>query len=171
MESLLQCISRYLRLRGQVLSFGEAKEGMRTYLLIAGGFDMPKILGSSSTFTLGGFGGHGGRALRTGDVLGVNKAARTACKTRLSLLRSPTGDDTRVDDRCHPWTALYRGIFAAGVFDAADRNELGGAFQLLADGGSFDRACSAIGRVKMAGKRGFIHPIFMIMLMRSVRWI
>lgn len=58
--------------RGQVLSFGEAKEGMRTYLLVSGGFDMPKILGSSSTFTLGGFGGHGGRALRTGDVLGVN---------------------------------------------------------------------------------------------------
>jgi urea carboxylase len=56
---------------GQVLSFGEATEGMRTYLLIGGGFDMPKILGSSSTFTLGSFGGHGGRALRTGDVLRV----------------------------------------------------------------------------------------------------
>ncbi|CAH1225949.1 Carbamoyl-phosphate synthase large chain [Paenibacillus allorhizoplanae] len=59
--------------QGQVLSFGEAKEGMRTYLLIGGGLDMPKLLGSSSTFTLGGFGGHGGRALRTGDVLGVNE--------------------------------------------------------------------------------------------------
>ncbi|SEC80375.1 urea carboxylase [Paenibacillus sp. GP183] len=62
--------------RGQVLSFGEVKEGMRTYLLIAGGFDMPQILGSSSTFTLGGFGGHGGRALRAGDVLAVNKGGR-----------------------------------------------------------------------------------------------
>ncbi|WP_248925684.1 urea carboxylase [Paenibacillus hamazuiensis] len=59
--------------RGQVLSFGEAKTGMRAYLLVAGGFDMPKILGSSATFTLGGFGGHGGRALRVGDVLGVNE--------------------------------------------------------------------------------------------------
>ncbi|GAI92110.1 unnamed protein product, partial [marine sediment metagenome] len=55
--------------RGQVLSFGEALQGMRTYLLVAGGLDMPLYLGSSSTFTLGGFGGHGGRALRTGDVL------------------------------------------------------------------------------------------------------
>ncbi|MCR8631641.1 urea carboxylase [Paenibacillus radicis (ex Xue et al. 2023)] len=62
--------------RGQILSFGEARAGMRTYLLVAGGFDMPQILGSSSTFTLGGFGGHGGRALRVGDVLGVNKAAK-----------------------------------------------------------------------------------------------
>ena len=33
----------------QILSFGEATEGMRTYLLIGGGLDMPKILGSSST--------------------------------------------------------------------------------------------------------------------------
>jgi len=59
--------------RGQVLRFGEAKTGLRTYLLLAGGLDMPRILGSSSTFTLGGFGGHGGRALRTGDVLGVQQ--------------------------------------------------------------------------------------------------
>lgn len=59
--------------KGQELIFKEAKKGMRTYFLIEGGFDMPQILGSSSTFTLGGFGGHGGRALRPGDVLGVNK--------------------------------------------------------------------------------------------------
>lgn len=42
---------------------------MRTYLLVAGGFDMPKIMGSSSTFIDGKFGGHNGRTLRTGDVL------------------------------------------------------------------------------------------------------
>ncbi|MCR2806942.1 urea carboxylase [Paenibacillus soyae] len=59
--------------RGQVLEFGEAKLGMRAYLLVAGGLDMPHILGSSSTFTLGGFGGHGGRAIRTGDVLQVKR--------------------------------------------------------------------------------------------------
>ncbi|MEV0092959.1 5-oxoprolinase/urea amidolyase family protein [Streptomyces sp. NPDC050738] len=44
-------------------------EGLRTYILFAGGLDVPAYLGSASTFTLGGFGGHGGRALRTGDVL------------------------------------------------------------------------------------------------------
>lgn len=54
---------------GQVLSFGEAVLGMRTYILIAGGVDVPEILGSASTFTLGGFGGLGGRALREGDVI------------------------------------------------------------------------------------------------------
>ncbi|WP_371482821.1 urea carboxylase [Kitasatospora sp. NBC_00315] len=46
-----------------------AGPGLRTYLLLAGGLDVPRFLGSAATFTLGRFGGHGGRALRVGDVL------------------------------------------------------------------------------------------------------
>lgn len=61
--------------RGQVLQFGEAAAGMRAYLLVRGGFDVPDVLGSASTFTLGGFGGHGGRALRAGDVIAVRREA------------------------------------------------------------------------------------------------
>ncbi|MHA7919164.1 carboxyltransferase domain-containing protein, partial [Alloalcanivorax xenomutans] len=38
-------------------------------LAVAGGIQCEPYLGSRSTFTLGQFGGHGGRALRTGDVL------------------------------------------------------------------------------------------------------
>ncbi len=44
---------------------------MRTYLLVKGGIDVPKIMGSASTFCDGKFGGHNGRALRTGDVLQI----------------------------------------------------------------------------------------------------
>ena len=55
---------------GAVVRFGKVQgAGARTYLLVAGGFDCPDYLGSKSTFTLGQFGGHGGRALRKGDVL------------------------------------------------------------------------------------------------------
>ncbi|MEU1178444.1 5-oxoprolinase/urea amidolyase family protein [Streptomyces sp. NPDC005820] len=55
---------------GAVLEVGApAEHGLRTYVLFAGGLDVPSFLGSASTFTLGRFGGHGGRALRTGDVL------------------------------------------------------------------------------------------------------
>ncbi len=43
--------------------------GCRAYLCVAGGFDVPDYLGSKSTFTLGQFGGHAGRNLRTGDLL------------------------------------------------------------------------------------------------------
>ncbi|MEV0221447.1 urea carboxylase [Streptomyces sp. NPDC050704] len=56
---------------GGVLAVGApAEHGLRTYVLFAsGGLDVPAFLGSASTFTLGRFGGHGGRALRRGDVL------------------------------------------------------------------------------------------------------
>ncbi|MFH0177747.1 5-oxoprolinase/urea amidolyase family protein [Streptomyces cacaoi] len=55
---------------GALLEIGAPGEhGLRTYVLFAGGLDVPAFLGSASTFTLGRFGGHGGRALRTGDVL------------------------------------------------------------------------------------------------------
>lgn len=53
----------------QVLKFGTCEKGMRTYLLVAGGIQVPKVMGSSSTFVDGKFGGHNGRTLRTGDVL------------------------------------------------------------------------------------------------------
>ncbi|MCH8497343.1 MAG: urea carboxylase [Marinobacter sp.] len=55
---------------GQVLKLGKVEgQGARAYLAIAGGIQCQPYLGSRSTFTLGQFGGHGGRALRTGDVL------------------------------------------------------------------------------------------------------
>jgi urea carboxylase len=54
---------------GGVLSIGAVTTGMRAYLAVRGGLDVPAYLGSASTFTLGGFGGHGGRALIAGDVL------------------------------------------------------------------------------------------------------
>src|SRR5690606_31072004 len=43
--------------------------GARSYLTVRGGSRVPDYLGSKSTFTRGQFGGHGGRALRAGDVL------------------------------------------------------------------------------------------------------
>jgi urea carboxylase len=58
--------------RGQILRMGAAHgAGCRAYLAIGGGIDVPLYLGSRSTFTLGKFGGHGGRALLTGDVLHI----------------------------------------------------------------------------------------------------
>jgi urea carboxylase len=61
--------------RGQTLAVGPAvKGGMRAYLAIAGGFAVPEYLGSQSTFILGQFGGHAGRALRTGDVVHFGEA-------------------------------------------------------------------------------------------------
>ncbi len=63
--------------RGQVLSIGRALTGCRSYLAVAGGFDVPLYLGSRSTFVLGQFGGHAGRTLRQGDMLPLG-AQRTS---------------------------------------------------------------------------------------------
>jgi len=55
---------------GSTISLGTiAGSGARSYLTLRGGLQVPDYLGSKSTFTLGQFGGHGGRALRAGDVL------------------------------------------------------------------------------------------------------
>ncbi|MCU1405442.1 MAG: uca [Glaciihabitans sp.] len=55
---------------GAVLTIGTLHgPGQRSYLAVRGGFDVPLYLGSASTFTLGKFGGHAGRALLPGDVL------------------------------------------------------------------------------------------------------
>lgn len=55
---------------GATLTLGTVSgAGARSYLCLRGGLDLPDYLGSKSTFTLGQFGGHGGRALRAGDVL------------------------------------------------------------------------------------------------------
>lgn len=47
--------------------------GMRVYVAVRGGFNVEQYLGSSSTFTLGRFGGHEGRALTAGDTLAVGE--------------------------------------------------------------------------------------------------
>ncbi|MFC3299005.1 urea carboxylase [Arthrobacter agilis] len=60
---------------GGTLDVGTAEgAGLRGYILFAGGLDLPLYLGSASTFTLGQFGGHAGRVLRTGDVLRTVRA-------------------------------------------------------------------------------------------------
>jgi urea carboxylase len=72
---------------GAVLAVGApARHGLRTYVLFAGGgLDVPSFLGSAATFTLGRFGGHGGRELRTGDVLhggGVTEGSPVPTRAR-----------------------------------------------------------------------------------------
>ena len=75
---------------GQTLRIGALKgAGMRAYLAVKEGFDVPDYLGSKSTFTLGLFGGHAGRALRVGDVLRINPLPAAGGEAKPFLLRLP----------------------------------------------------------------------------------
>jgi len=55
--------------KGDIISFGEIQAGCRAYFAVAGGINVPVVLGSRSTFVRGGFGGFEGRPLKTGDVI------------------------------------------------------------------------------------------------------
>lgn len=79
---------------GQTLQLGTIKNtGARAYLLVRDGIQCPDYLGAKSTFTLGQFGGHGGRALRTGDVLHLTAAGPAPARTLEAALRPRIGRD------------------------------------------------------------------------------
>jgi urea carboxylase len=76
---------------GGVLDIGRiGPPGIRAYILVAGGLDVPEYLGSAATFTLGGLGGLGGRALREGDVVRPAAGATSAPPRTDHPLHRPT---------------------------------------------------------------------------------
>ncbi|MFW6167389.1 MAG: biotin-dependent carboxyltransferase family protein, partial [Ralstonia sp.] len=55
--------------RGQTLTLRVAQGGVRAYLCVAGGIDVPEMMGSRSTDLKASFGGFEGRPLKDGDKL------------------------------------------------------------------------------------------------------
>jgi biotin-dependent carboxylase-like uncharacterized protein len=55
--------------KDEVLSFGNAVNGFRAYIAVAGGFGLPLVMDSRSTNLPSGFGGHQGRTLKKDDIL------------------------------------------------------------------------------------------------------
>ena len=55
--------------KGDIIRLGSVSKGCRTYLAVTGGIDVPKVMGSRSTYTGAAIGGLDGRALAAGDVL------------------------------------------------------------------------------------------------------
>lgn len=61
---------------GDVIAFQAPRLGVRAYLAIAGGIDVPEFLGSKATNIRAGVGGIEGRILKTGDLLQIGKPSR-----------------------------------------------------------------------------------------------
>jgi biotin-dependent carboxylase-like uncharacterized protein len=68
----------FLAPAGATLTLGVARRGVRAYLAVQGGVDVPVLLGSRSTYARAGFGGFEGRALRAGDRLPIGPASDRA---------------------------------------------------------------------------------------------
>jgi KipI family sensor histidine kinase inhibitor len=89
-----------VRLRaGDTLTFQAPRSGQWAYVAVAGGIDVPVDFGSRSTFARGGLGGHRGRPLRVGDVIGRaeprERAARPA-RSRIDGEQGVAGSTVRV---------------------------------------------------------------------------
>lgn len=69
---------------GDMLSVGVAKSGMRIYLGVAGGIDVPLVMGSASTNIKLGIGGFEGRKLKKGDIIPVGTPSASAVEGKCS---------------------------------------------------------------------------------------
>lgn len=69
---------------GTTLTCGSSRKGCRSYLAVAGGFDVPLVMNSYSTYLRAGIGGYAGRALRAEDWL---------------LTKPPTRAGERIEER------------------------------------------------------------------------
>lgn len=111
---------------GDTLSVGRFTHGRFLYMAIAGGVDVPSLLGSRSTYLPAGIGGFDGRRLRTGDVVRVAKPSSPAGRSGAALPAPSFPDEVvRViagPQRRHLSEAAWGG-FLAGTYTVAPASD------------------------------------------------
>jgi len=78
---------------GDILLFKKRKEGLRAYVAVQGEFDVPKVLGSQSTFLRGRI----GTILRKGEILSICPLGSKASENILTLPEEYRPDFNRTD--------------------------------------------------------------------------
>lgn len=134
---------------GAKLKLRAGDTGMWSYLAVAGGFDLPEVLGSSATHTRTSMGGIEGRMLQAGDRLAICAASREITTGRIvaPLLKRPAetirvllgpqhdyfAEDQIASFLAGPWTISPRGDRMACFLDGPRlSHELG--FNIPSDG-------------------------------------
>jgi biotin-dependent carboxylase-like uncharacterized protein len=93
---------------GETLAFDHLRAGARSYIAVAGGIDVPEVLGSRSTYARVALGGHEGRRLQQGDELPVGDPAPAAAKRA----------GAKVDERARPAFAKENDVrIIVGLYD------------------------------------------------------
>ncbi len=114
---------------GSLLTFGAAATGVRAYLAVRGGVDVPVVLGSRSTYTRAGVGGLSGRALVSGDRLPVGEARgrAPAPRTLPPGRRPPCGGGATLRVLLGPqddlFTAAGVATFLSGAYRVTPQND------------------------------------------------
>lgn len=123
------------------LTFDTATEGTRAYLAVHGGFGLPTVMDSQSTYLRAGFGGWQGRALKKDDEIPLraplvnNKEALTTLSERIwdqvlylpSMLGQHTGRKSLVrlirSDQWPEFTAASRAAMVSGTWRISTDSE------------------------------------------------
>jgi antagonist of KipI len=108
---------------GDVLKIGPARSGVRGYVAVAGGIDVPAVLGSRATYLRGRLGGVEGRALRRDDVVRVGGAP--------SVRRYAISARAIPDWRAEPVLRVVLGPQADRFTDEGIAAFLGGSYEVL----------------------------------------
>ncbi len=106
------------------LARGKTGFGMWAYLATAGGIDVPIVLGSSSTYLRGRFGGLGGRLLQSGDVLRgaapSDHLMESAARTLSDEAQLPYGESATIEVILGPQSKHFGGdslkTFLSGTY-------------------------------------------------------
>jgi biotin-dependent carboxylase-like uncharacterized protein len=105
---------------GKTLALAAGPGAVRAVVAVAGGIDVPQVLGSRSTCVSARFGGFQGRRLQKGDVLSIGEPFGPPLPGRANVPRPPAGDVTLRampgphEDRFDPearaafWAAAWR---------------------------------------------------------------
>lgn len=121
--------------RGSVLAFSGARFGCRAYVAIAGGIDVPAVLGSRGTDLIACIGGLDGRSLQRGDELDTGPVTSLSQRMRERLEADPrharsAGRSLLLRRGSEPVVRVIRGP-EHDRFSAASRELLGaGAFEV-----------------------------------------
>ncbi|OZI20711.1 carboxylase [Bordetella genomosp. 9] len=121
---------------GDALPAGAAP-GLRAYLAVHGGFDLPRVMGSESAYLRSGFGGYQGRALARGDTVALRACLKTGHLDALEdalwdtrvYLPSTLAAQSRGSVRAMPgrqwadFTAAARDAFAGDAFLVTPQSE------------------------------------------------
>lgn len=76
-----------------ILKFGACISGCRSYLAVAGGFEVTEVMESKSTYLRAQFGGFNGRKIQKGDILNVGIKSLTAYKIIKNLKEIDSKDE------------------------------------------------------------------------------
>lgn len=88
---------------GAKVVLDNCNSGSRAYLAVAGGWDVPQVLGSRSTYLIAGFGGLDGRCLHAGDKLNNIE--------NLSPMARAVYDSLKGDVVSYPKWSMPQGVF------------------------------------------------------------